>query len=268
MNYTKHYEMLIERAKNRIIDGYVERHHIIPKTLGGSNEDINLVDLTAREHFIAHQLLVKIYPNNIGLIKAVQIMCIMSNGQSERVNNRMYGWLKEKFALAQSISQFGEKNSQYGTMWVSNLSQRISKKIPKGEIPNGWVKGRNVWLSLEKKEKYKLEIEIKKLKYNQDKKDELRPILIDYKKYGFEYVHRKYNLMIKHSAFTLKLKKYFPNEMKIESPINREFICKCCDKVFVKKAKENKKFIYCSRYCAGKDGSNVFRGNQYVNKTK
>jgi hypothetical protein len=32
--------------------------------------------------------------------------------------------------------------------------------------------------------------------------------------------------------------------------------------------KEDKKFIYCSRYCAGKDGSNVFRGNQYVNKTK
>lgn len=40
---------------------YCERHHIVPKCLGGSNSPENIVNLTSREHFIAHILLVKIY---------------------------------------------------------------------------------------------------------------------------------------------------------------------------------------------------------------
>ena len=55
--YKKWYDMIIENAKNRRLTGYKERHHIIPKSLGGNNELTNLVDLTAREHFICHRLL-------------------------------------------------------------------------------------------------------------------------------------------------------------------------------------------------------------------
>jgi len=62
MNYKIVYEKLIEKGKNRLfLDGYVERHHIIPKSFGGSNDKSNIVALTAREHFIAHLLLAKIY---------------------------------------------------------------------------------------------------------------------------------------------------------------------------------------------------------------
>jgi hypothetical protein len=62
MNYQKVYDDLIVKCQARqLIDGYKERHHIIPKSLGGSNDLFNLVDLTAREHFIAHFLLAKIY---------------------------------------------------------------------------------------------------------------------------------------------------------------------------------------------------------------
>lgn len=57
--YTKWYYNIITAASNRQTVGYVERHHIIPKSLGGSNDHINLVDLTAREHFICHRLLPK-----------------------------------------------------------------------------------------------------------------------------------------------------------------------------------------------------------------
>lgn len=58
MNYTKIYTELIERAKDRkSVDGYKEIHHIIPKSEGGTDESDNLVELTAREHFIAHKLL-------------------------------------------------------------------------------------------------------------------------------------------------------------------------------------------------------------------
>jgi hypothetical protein len=53
------YYHLIKRAKDRQLVGYCEKHHIIPKCLGGSNDPSNIVALTAREHFLAHWLLIK-----------------------------------------------------------------------------------------------------------------------------------------------------------------------------------------------------------------
>jgi hypothetical protein len=57
--YSKWYFELTESRKNRTIETgvYYEKHHIIPKSLGGSNKKQNLVSLTAKEHFIAHLLL-------------------------------------------------------------------------------------------------------------------------------------------------------------------------------------------------------------------
>ena len=57
--YTKWYYAIVDRAKIRINDGYTENHHIIPKSLCGSNTKDNKVDLNAREHFICHLLLTK-----------------------------------------------------------------------------------------------------------------------------------------------------------------------------------------------------------------
>lgn len=52
--YTKWYFNIIESAQRQEMDGYTEKHHIIPKSLGGSNDKTNIVKLTAREHFICH----------------------------------------------------------------------------------------------------------------------------------------------------------------------------------------------------------------------
>ena len=57
--YSRIYYQLIDRAKSRTLTTYTEKHHIIPKSLGGSNETGNIVKLTAREHFICHMLLIK-----------------------------------------------------------------------------------------------------------------------------------------------------------------------------------------------------------------
>lgn len=61
--YHRHYQSLIENARDRILpsDTYTESHHIIPRSLGGSDDRNNLVDLTAREHYIAHLLLAKMH---------------------------------------------------------------------------------------------------------------------------------------------------------------------------------------------------------------
>lgn len=58
--YTKYYNQLIQHRKENVIsEGYYENHHIIPKSLGGTDDKSNLVKLTAREHYIAHKLLTK-----------------------------------------------------------------------------------------------------------------------------------------------------------------------------------------------------------------
>jgi hypothetical protein len=57
--YTRWYYSIINRSQTRQLNCYTERHHIIPKSLGGSNESSNLVSLTAREHFVCHMLLTK-----------------------------------------------------------------------------------------------------------------------------------------------------------------------------------------------------------------
>ncbi len=66
MNYQKIYNKIIEKARFRNeIDGYYEKHHILPKSLGGLDTDENLVKLTFREHFLCHRLLTRIYPNEV-----------------------------------------------------------------------------------------------------------------------------------------------------------------------------------------------------------
>jgi hypothetical protein len=92
MNYRRIYDSIIERARTRDeIMQYFEVHHIYPKCMGGSNDESNLVNLTLEEHFVCHQLLVKIYPAIIGLQYALRMMCI---GMPCRKRNKIYGWIK------------------------------------------------------------------------------------------------------------------------------------------------------------------------------
>ena len=97
MNYQKIYNSIVERGKNRIFEGYIERHHIVPRCIGGTDDSSNLVNLTAEEHYVCHQLLVKIYPDEIGLVKAAMFMTASELG-SKRQGNKIYGWLKRRFS--------------------------------------------------------------------------------------------------------------------------------------------------------------------------
>ena len=93
MNYQKVYDKLVKRAQLRQkanpIEGYKERHHIIPRCMGGLDTKENIVELTAREHFIIHQLLVKVYPKHRGLLYALKLM-------SGARGARLYEWVRIK----------------------------------------------------------------------------------------------------------------------------------------------------------------------------
>lgn len=138
MDYKCIYEKLILKAKNRNIKpDYTESHHIIPRCIGGDDSENNLVDLTPEEHYVAHQLLTKIYPDNDSLIYASLMMI------TNRPSNKLYGWLRRRFAKAKSKEQSGEGNSQFGTKWVYNKELRVCKKIAKDtNLESGWELGR------------------------------------------------------------------------------------------------------------------------------
>ncbi len=149
MNYKRIYDSIIDRGKIRVPDGYVERHHIIPKCLGGSDEMDNLVALTPEEHFLCHILLVKIHPDNFNLILAVNMMTMSSEEhKGKRTKLKLYGWLKKRFQEAMKRNTTGSRNSQFGSMWITNGIS--SKKIKKDqEIPDGWRSGR-IYLTYKK----------------------------------------------------------------------------------------------------------------------
>lgn len=92
MDYNKIYNNIIERAKQRKIEnpinGYKEIHHVIPRSIGGSNEPTNLVELTLKEHFLCHELLIYIYPNNKEVVYALWMMTTTTIASKYNVSNR------------------------------------------------------------------------------------------------------------------------------------------------------------------------------------
>lgn len=96
MNYQKIYDAIIERGRSRKLTGYQESHHIVPRCLHGTDDKANLVSLTPEEHYLCHLLLVKIYPNNIKLVKAAMFM--VSSNNSQHRSNKAYGWLKRQYS--------------------------------------------------------------------------------------------------------------------------------------------------------------------------
>lgn len=142
MDYQKHYERLCERARNRLLEGYTERHHVIPRCMGGDDSPDNLVDLTPEEHYVAHQLLVKMYPEHQGLVWAAHMMTCGSK-MHNRGANKLYGWLRRK---NQKIAKQrkGSKNGSYGKSWYYNPETLENIKCLPDKVPDGLVKGRKL----------------------------------------------------------------------------------------------------------------------------
>jgi hypothetical protein len=98
MNYEWHYTKLIETRKDRPREKtkYYEKHHILPRSMGGGNEISNLIFLTAREHFLAHWLLWKIHRNR-EMATAFFTMCFLRSSNQDRIKigSRIYEEAKE-----------------------------------------------------------------------------------------------------------------------------------------------------------------------------
>ena len=140
MDYFKHYETLVERARNRNLEQYTENHHIWPKCIGGPDEKWNIVELTPEEHFLAHQLLIKIFPEEKGLIWAAHQMTCHSK-TDKRNNNKLYGWLRRKNRQL-AKQRIGKNSSSFGKPWYHHPETLDNIKCFPEEVPEGYVKGR------------------------------------------------------------------------------------------------------------------------------
>jgi hypothetical protein len=113
MNYRKIYDGLIQKRKDFPVfrkDQYCERHHIIPHCMSGSDKKENLIDLLAEEHFMAHYLLTKIYPENYSLLSAFVIM----SGKEKYCGNKKYKKQREEYSKICSDTRKGSGNNMYG----------------------------------------------------------------------------------------------------------------------------------------------------------
>lgn len=123
--YTTWYFNIINFRLSTPAVGYTEKHHIVPKSMGGSNSKSNLVSLTAREHFICHRLLTKMTDHR-GMKLAVLAMTRSSGNQQRcKITSRTFQKIRED--AAQAVT--GSNNPMYGKTHSEETRKKIRDKV-------------------------------------------------------------------------------------------------------------------------------------------
>jgi len=127
--YNRWYMQIVNNAKNRTINGYIEKHHIIPRSLDGTDDKDNIVELTAREHFVCHLLLTKMVT---GYQKELMKFAVGKFIQTAPKQQRTFtSWEYKKIRETISQVRTGKKHSV-------ETRKKMSEKA-KGRTP--WNKG-------------------------------------------------------------------------------------------------------------------------------
>ena len=106
--------------------GYKERHHVVPRCEGGGNDAGNIVELTGREHWLAHKLLIFLYPENWKLVLGAVFMA------KKAANGRAFEWLRHRRSLAVGLQRRGTKAS-IETRAKQSIAQRGRKHTPEAK---------------------------------------------------------------------------------------------------------------------------------------
>ena len=122
------YLKFINYCKNIKFDCYTETHHIIPRSFKGTDDNINLIKLSARHHYIAHLLLARA-TNSPKMIKALHKMVYSTRGDVKRdykITSRVYAYVREEHA---KIVSGYSKNTVVARQIYTEEIKRIPKKL-------------------------------------------------------------------------------------------------------------------------------------------
>jgi len=117
------------RARKQL--GYVEGHHIVPRSIRPefSNNHFNIVYLTAKEHFIAHLLLTKMFSGKEQTKMIFAFRRIHYDNNGKRYTSRLFSNLKSQMPPA-----------NLGKIQITDgVNTRLHLKSD--PIPRGWTKG-------------------------------------------------------------------------------------------------------------------------------
>ena len=128
MNYVNVYYSIIKNRLDNPVEGYVERHHIVPKSEGGTDNDDNIVALTAREHYICHLLLAKIY-NDYKMWHAVNLMSRLN--VKVKINSRLYEMVRINSARTHSEFMKGKPSWNKGKQMSEEQKRKLSDATKK-----------------------------------------------------------------------------------------------------------------------------------------
>ena len=126
MKYDLIYTQLVEKAKARQSVGYTEKHHIVPRCMGGQDSADNIVALYPEEHYLAHLLLCKIYVGNQKLLYAAMNMTTGSMINNGRRSNKAYGWLRRRYS--ESMSGDNNPNRRNPDIQKEAAKKRVGQK--------------------------------------------------------------------------------------------------------------------------------------------
>ena len=146
------YLRLIEYAKANPPLGKVEKHHIIPRSFGGSNKKDNLISLPLRLHFLAHWLLWKAYRDS----RMANAFWTMACCSGAKLNSKTYAVVREAAIKAIAKAKLGKTTSEKQKAVVSRLmsgrivSEETRKKISAAKLGKKHTKEHIANLSLVK----------------------------------------------------------------------------------------------------------------------
>jgi len=130
MNYSLLYEKLILKSKSLTRRCYVERHHILPRSMGGGDENANIAKLTPKEHFIAHRLLAKIHGGPMWVALAFMSRGGVKSAKDVKITSRLYEIIKTKDAEWKSEKYKGENNPFFGKTFTDEQLSKLKGPRP------------------------------------------------------------------------------------------------------------------------------------------
>lgn len=133
----------------------MHKHHIVPRYMGGTDKETNLVEVTVTQHAMYHFCNYQLWGNvedkfawkgltgQIGKEEIILELLLKNQPRAIELARTPEAIEKKKKTFKEIEHQKGEKNSQYGKMWITNGTKEGTYRINKDDpIPEGYWKGR------------------------------------------------------------------------------------------------------------------------------